>query len=329
MDWKDRKVLVTGAGGFIGSHLVAALLERGARVRAMVRYNSHNYIGQLSALGSDAIARAVIVRGDIRDARFVRTAVEDQDVVFHLAALITIPYSYIAPVSYFETNLTGTLNVLEAVRDSGVARMVQTSTSEVYGSALFVPMDETHPLQAQSPYSASKIAADKAVESYVRSFSVPAVTVRPFNTYGPRQSPRAILPSIVIQALAGREIRVGSLDPVRDLTFITDTIDGFLLAGLAEGVVGETINLGSGAGYSVRELVDKVRTMVGTSAPVVVEEERIRPEASEVVRLISSNTRAKEKLDWSPAVSLDEGLARMIPWFRENTGYCDAAAYNV
>lgn len=329
MDWSGRKVLVTGAGGFIGSHLVSALVERGARVRAMVRYNSRNDIGQLRALGDDALRQLQIDRGDIRDARFVRTAVENQEVVFHLAALITIPYSYVAPASYFETNLTGTLNVLEAMRELGTPRFVHTSTSEVYGSALFAPMDETHPLQAQSPYSASKIAADKLVESYVRSFAVPAVTVRPFNTYGPRQTPRAILPSIIMQALGGSEIRVGSLDPVRDLTFVKDTVEGFLAAGSASGVEGETLNLGTGQGYSVRDLVDTVQRLAGTSAPVVVDEARIRPAASEVARLVSSSARAREKLGWASRVSLEQGLERTIDWFRSSSSYYDASNYNI
>lgn len=329
MDWKAKKVLVTGAGGFIGSHLVSALVDAGANVRAMVRYNSLNNHGQLGSLSAEARDAVEAVRGDIRDARFVRSSVAGCDVVFHLAALITIPYSYVAPGSYVDTNVTGTLNVLEAVRDSGDVRLVHTSTSEVYGSARYTPMDEQHPLQAQSPYSASKIAADKLVESYVRSFEVDAVTVRPFNTYGPRQSPRAVLPSLLIQALANVDLRVGSTDPVRDLTYVSDTVRGFLLAGSASDATGETINLGTGAGFSVKELIEKVRAVTGCTSHVVVDASRIRPAASEVDRLVSDNSRARALLGWSPAVSLDEGIAMMIPWFREHPHFYDAAIYNV
>ncbi|MEO8192473.1 MAG: SDR family NAD(P)-dependent oxidoreductase [Gemmatimonadales bacterium] len=329
MNLKGRKVLVTGAGGFIGSHLVEALVSRGAEVRAMVRYNSLNRVGQLDSLDEKTKNAIEIIRGDIGDSRFVDHAVKGTDVVFHLAALITIPYSYIAPGSYVETNVVGTMNVLEAVRDSGSARMVHTSTSEVYGSAVYTPIDEKHPLQAQSPYSASKIAADKLVESYVRSFDVPAITVRPFNTYGPRQSPRAILPSILIQALAGDTVRLGSLDPIRDLTYVTDTVEGFLLAATADDLEGVTVNLGMGEGFSVQELVERVSAVVGRKLQVVVEKARIRPEASEVTRLVSDNTMARERLGWKPRVSLDQGLRLMLPWFRDNAGYYDASRYNV
>ncbi len=329
MNWKNKQVLVTGAGGFIGSHLVAALLEQGARVRAMVRYNSRGAKGHLDDIDNTNPENLSVACGDIRDSRFVHTAVEGCDVVFHLAALIGIPYSYEAPASYVDTNILGTLNVLEATRGFGTARLVSTSTSEVYGSAQYVPIDEAHPLHAQSPYSASKIAADKLVESYALSFNLPAVILRPFNTYGPRQSPRAILPSLILQALTGDTIRVGSLTPVRDLTYVTDTVDGFLLAGSEEGVEGATINLGTGAGYSIGELLAKVCEVVGRHPEVVVDQERIRPDSSEVTRLLSSNALAKEKLGWSPKVSIDEGLKRMVLWFRENQGFYDASFYNI
>jgi len=329
MNWNGKNVLVTGAGGFIGSHLVSALLERRANVRALVRYNSRNSHGQLSDIPRSVRGRLDVISGDIRDTRFVRNAVDDQEVVFHLAALIGIPYSYIAPSNYVDTNVLGTLNVLEAVRDAGISRVVSTSTSEVYGTARYVPIDEAHPLQGQSPYSASKIGADKLVESYHLSFDVPAVTLRPFNTYGPRQSPRAILPSLVLQALNGDVIRVGSLDPVRDLTYVSDTVNGFLLAGSVEGIEGQTINLGTGTGSSIRELVDKTCDAVGRRPEVVVDEARIRPEGSEVHRLISSNALAMEKLGWYPTVSIDEGIRAMVPWFRENPNYYDASIYNI
>lgn len=329
MSWKGKKVFVTGAGGFIGSHLTARLLELGADVRAMVRYNSRNSKGQLDDIEIPADAKFETVAGDIKDSRFVRASAEDREIVFHLAALIGIPYSYAAPSSYIDTNVIGTLNVLEAVRDTGAKRLVQTSTSEVYGSAIYVPIDEKHPLQAQSPYSASKIAADKLVDSYHASFDVPTVTVRPFNTYGPRQSLRAVLPSVVQQALMSDEIRVGSVDPVRDLTYVTDTVNGFLQAATADGVEGKTINLGTGTGYAVSELIEKACAAAGRNPPVVVEEKRIRPAASEVSRLISSNALAKDILDWQPKVSIDEGIGLMLPWFRDNPHYYDASVYNV
>jgi NAD dependent epimerase/dehydratase len=329
MSWQNSKVLVTGAGGFIGSHLVSSLLAEGAEVRAMVRYNSRSSRGQLSDLGETPRERLTVAAGDVRDARFVREAVDGCDVVFHLAALIGIPYSYAAPGSYVETNITGTLNVLEAVREAGTPRMVATSTSEVYGTARYVPIDEEHPLQGQSPYSASKIGADKLVESYNLSFDVPVVTVRPFNTYGPRQSPRAILPSLILQALSGDSIRVGSLTPVRDLTYVSDTVAGFLAAATAKGVEGETINLGTGVAYSIAELVERVCEVAGRKPPVVVDEERIRPDSSEVMRLVAGNDKAREKLGWTAKVSLDEGLKLMVPWFRENPNYYDASVYNI
>jgi dTDP-glucose 4,6-dehydratase len=329
MSWNNKTVLVTGAGGFIGSHLVSALIDAGADVRAMVRYNSRGATGHLAGIATANGNNLSVLYGDIRDSRFVRDSSEGCDVVFHLAALIGIPYSYEAPSSYVDTNIIGTLNVLEAARDMEVGRVVNTSTSEVYGTAQYVPIDEKHPLQGQSPYSASKIAADKLVESYHLSFGLPAVTLRPFNTYGPRQSPRAILPSLILQALRSDEIRVGSLKPVRDLTYVTDTVAGFLLAGSVEGIEGETINLGTGSGYSIGELVDIVCTVVGKHPTVVIDEERIRPDTSEVMRLLSSNELARRKLDWSPAIGLEKGLELMIPWFRENPDYYDASRYNV
>ena len=329
MNWNGKKVLVTGAGGFIGSHLVSRLLAEGADVRAMVRYNSMNSPGQLAGIDTSGGGSLSVLAGDIRDSRFVAGAAAGCEVVFHLAALIGIPYSYVAPSSYVDTNILGTLNVLEAVRESGTRRLVCTSTSEVYGSARYTPIDEAHPLQAQSPYSASKIAADKLAESYFLSFDVPVVTLRPFNTFGPRQSPRAILPSLVLQALTSDTIQVGSLDPVRDLTYVSDTVNGFLLAGVVEGIDGETINLGTGTGHTIGELVGKTCEVVGRKPEVVTDPSRIRPAASEVMRLVSSNDLAREKLGWSPEVSLEQGLAMMVPWFRDNPDYYDANVYNI
>lgn len=324
-----KKALVTGAGGFIGSHLCAALAAEGVRVRAMVRYNSRNDWGQLEHLGADVLSSLEVLSGDIRDPFFVASAVEGCDVVFHLAALIAIPYSYSAPQTYVETNITGTLNVLEAARRHGTARVIHTSTSETYGTALYVPIDEAHPLQGQSPYSASKIGADKLAESYFRSFGLPVVTVRPFNTFGPRQSPRAVIPNIIIQALAGEPIRLGSLDPVRDLTYVADTVAGFVAAASRDGVVGETINLGTGEGISIGDLVPIVLDAVGADLPVELDAERVRPNASEVFRLISDNRKAADLLKWSPRFSVREGIEAMVPWYRENLGRYKPSLYNV
>jgi NAD dependent epimerase/dehydratase len=319
---KSKLCAVTGAGGFIGSHLVEALLERGARVRALVHYNALGCVGNLAFLDPKVLdsERLEIVAGDVRDARCVRDLVRGASRVFHLAALIGIPYSYVAPESYIQTNVRGTLNVLEACRDAKVDRVLHTSTSEVYGTARTTPMDERHPLQAQSPYSASKIAADKLAESYILSFGLPVTTVRPFNTYGPRQSMRAIVPTAMVQALSERcaEIRVGSLDPVRDLTYVEDTARAYCEIACAplEKVRGRLYNLGTGEGVSVAKLIHKIQRILGTDKPVVVDESRVRPEASEVRQLISNPSRVKEEAGWSASVSLCEGLRRTAQWLR-------------
>lgn len=327
MNWNGKRVLVTGAGGFIGSHLAERLVAEGARVRAFVRYTSTNQRGWLD--GTPASEQMEIYAGDIRDSGNVMRAMEDCDVVLHLAALIAIPYSYVAPDSYVRTNIDGTLNVLEAARRLGTPRVVHTSTSEVYGTALRVPIDESHPLQGQSPYSATKIAADKLAESYYRSFELPVVTIRPFNTFGPRQSMRAVLPTIIAQALAGTEIRLGSLTPTRDLNFVSNTVDGFLLGASVEGIEGETINLGTGREISVGELAQQILKLVGRDLPIHSEEQRMRPERSEVNRLLADNTRALEKLGWAPRVEFEDGLQQTVDWVRENIDTSRAHVYTV
>ena len=308
---------VTGADGFIGSHLVEALVTRGARVRALALYTSLGTRGWLDALPGDVLAQVEVVSGDVRDPEQMRAFCAGADTVFHLAALIAIPYSYAAPRSYLDTNGHGTLNVLEGVRRAGVRRMVHTSTSEVYGTALRVPIDEGHPLQGQSPYSASKIAADQMVEAYVRSFDVPAVTLRPFNTYGPRQSARAVIPTVVGQVAAGRrEVRLGSLEPTRDFNYVADTVAAFLAVADAEDkVVGEVFNAGSGREVSIGDLVRTIARVMGADVDVVADPERRRPAASEVMRLLADRTKLEVATGWAPATSLEEGLAATAEWF--------------
>ena len=325
--WQGRPVLVTGAGGFIGSHLAERLCELGARVRALVHYNALGSRGWLDH--SPLTQKMEVVAGDVTDQDFVRNVVGSTEVVFHLAALVGIPYSYTAPASYVKTNISGTLNVLQAARASGCSRVVHTSTSETYGTARYVPIDEEHPLQAQSPYAASKVAADKLAESFHLSFGLPLVTVRPFNTFGPRQSARAVIPTIIQQCLAGGPVRLGSLTPTRDMNYVKDTVAGFVCAGAAEGVVGETINLGTGREVSIGDLAAKIAELTGSMAGVVIEEVRVRPPKSEVQRLCSSNDKAKRLLGWSPSHSLDEGLAATIDWMRQNPTLANAGSYTV
>ena len=310
---------VTGAGGFIASHLVEALLLRGWQVTAFVHYNGRGDWGWLEAHHARPPAGLTVVRGDITDPHVVAAALAGCGVVFHLAALVAVPYSYEAPASYFRTNLDGTLNVVEAVRRHDAKRLVHTSTSEVYGSARRPLVDEAHPLQAQSPYAASKIAADKLVESYVSSYDLPAVTVRPFNTYGPRQSARAVIPTIITQALAGPVVRLGALAPVRDLTFVSDTVAGLIAAAEAVGVEGEVVNLGSGEAVSVGELAQAILDLVGSGATVVVDPARERASRSEVQRLVSDHGKARRLLGWQPVVPLREGLRTTVEWMRERT----------
>jgi NAD dependent epimerase/dehydratase len=310
---------VTGADGFIGSHLVEALAARGDRVRALALYTSLGTRGWLDALPADVLGSVEVVAGDVRDPELMAKFCDGADTVFHLAALIAIPYSYVAPRSYLDTNAGGTLNVLEAVRRAGVRRLVHTSTSEVYGTAQRVPIDEDHPLQGQSPYSASKIAADQMVEAFVRSFDVPAVTLRPFNTYGPRQSARAVIPTVVSQVASGRrEIKLGALDPTRDFNYVADTVDAFLAVGDAEDkVVGQTFNAGSGREISIGDLVRTIARVMGASVEVVADPARLRPQGSEVMRLVADRSRLEAACGWAPAHTLEQGLTATAAWFAD------------
>lgn len=316
MDWKNKTVLVTGAGGFIGSQLVEALLSEGARVRAFVRYNSRADPGLLRLLPAELSERLEVISGDVRDMQTIYAAVRDCELVYHLGALISIPYSYRHPAEVASVNFMGTLNLLMACRELGTARLVHTSTSEVYGSARRVPIDEEHPLQGQSPYSASKIGADKLAESFYCSYDLPVVTVRPFNTFGPRQSARAVIPTIITQALSGKTIHLGNLGTTRDFTYVQDTVRGFLLAGSVAGVEGGVFNLGTGSEIRIGDIAERIALKVGHQVEIVVEPQRLRPEKSEVLRLISDNRLAHDKLAWEPLVSLDEGLDKTIAWMR-------------
>jgi UDP-glucose 4-epimerase len=317
--WQSRRVLVTGADGFIGSHLTEALLERGARVRAICQYNSQGDWGWLRSRQSQPSDNLEVWLGDIRDPGWVDQACAGMEIIFHLAALIAIPYSYAAPQSFLETNVGGTLNILEAARHHAPQRVVHTSTSEVYGTPASLPIRETHPLQAQSPYAASKIAADQMAAAYYCAFDLPVITLRPFNTYGPRQSARAVLPSVLLQLLAGqREVALGRLDPRRDLTYVSDTVEGFLQAGLAPGVEGNTVHLGTGHAVSVAELFAIACEVLKVQATVREEATRLRPRKSEVLALLSDPTQAAQRLGWQARVSLEEGVARTAAWLREH-----------
>jgi len=317
MNWGDKRVLVTGAGGFIGSHLTERLVELGAKTRAFVRYSSTGSWGWLdqSPLKNDI----EVVLGDIRDQDTVVHALAGVDVVFHLAALIAIPYSYQAPLSYVRTNVEGTLNVLQAAQRANAEVVVHTSTSEVYGTARTVPIDENHPLQGQSPYSASKIGADKIAESFYLSFGLPVVTVRPFNTFGPRQSARAVIPTIITQALNGSEIRLGNLEPTRDLNFVADTVEGFIKAAETPKAIGETINLGTGREISIGDLAALILKLMNRDLPIALEDARVRPENSEVDRLCADSRKGQSILGWTPKYSLEEGLSATVEWIREHS----------
>jgi len=331
MKLNKKQVLVTGATGFIGSHLVQRLIADGAKVVAMSHYRGDPTLHNLEFLSPDERAAITVKRGNIEDRSFVMSCVEGCDVVFHLAALISIPYSYVAPGSYVATNIGGTLNVLEASRACRTPRVVHTSTSECYGTAQFTPMHERHPLQGQSPYSASKIGADKLVESYWCSFELPVVTIRPFNTFGPRQSARAVISTIINQLVTAPQspLRLGSTTPVRDLTFVTDTVAGFIAGATAEDALGEVINLGRGDGITIGELAQKIMRATGVETRIETEAQRVRPEKSEVRELISDNTKARQLLGWQPTVSLDEGLRQTIAFVRQHPHLFRAAEYGV
>lgn len=327
---KGKRVLVTGADGFIGSHLVERLVQLGANVRAFCLYNSSGSWGWLDSSPKE-LRDAIDVRlGDIRDARFVNAACEGVDTVFHLAALIAIPYSYLAPESFIDTNIRGTMNVLEAARLHGVRRVIHTSTSEVYGTPATLPIKETHPLQAQSPYAATKVAADQLAISYFLSFNVPAVVLRPFNTFGPRQSVRAVLPTIIAQMLSGaRTIQLGRVDTRRDMTFVSDTVEGFVKVAVADGVNGEVIQLGTGRTTSVKEMFEIIRGHLGVDAVIELDPRRLRPDPSEVLVLQSDPALAKARIGWTPEVSLEQGLANTIEWTRANMAGIKAGVLHV
>ena len=327
--WRGRKVAVTGAGGFIGSHLVEQLVLEGARVKALVHYNGRGEWGYLEELPPSILAEIEVCPGDVTDAFTMRTFVADQNVVFHLAALIGIPFSYSAPQLYVNTNIQGTLNILEGCRSEKVGRLVHVSTSEVYGTAQYAPIDEKHPLQGQSPYSASKIAADKLVESYHRSFGVPAVTVRPFNTYGPRQSARAIIPAIIIQALKNKCVRLGSLEPIRDLSFVKDTVAGFLSVAAGLGLEGRTLNVCSGSGLSIGQLATMILRVMDVRVEIIHDQSRVRPESSEVMKLEGDSNLIRVLTGWQPKYSLNEGLQETISYVVKNLDRYKAAGYAV
>lgn len=328
MGLEGTPVLVTGAGGFIGSHLAERLVESGATVRCLVHYNGSGTWGWLDT--SPLVGEMDVTMGDISDPESVHRALESVDVVFHLAALIGIPYSYSAPYSYVRTNIDGTLNVLQSARALGTQRVVHTSTSEVYGSPLEIPIRESHPLQGQSPYSATKIAADKMAEAFYLSFKVPVTTVRPFNTYGPRQSARAVIPTIISQFLSGaKSIKLGNLDPTRDLTYVSDTVEGFMAAATAADVLGKVTNLGTGQETSVRDLARLIGEIMDSDADVSVDSSRVRVSGSEVTRLCSDNREAKRLLEWQPSVDLREGLSRTVEWMKERTDLYRPGTYVV
>ncbi|AFM39673.1 nucleoside-diphosphate-sugar epimerase [Desulfosporosinus acidiphilus SJ4] len=326
---EGKRVLVTGAGGFIGSHLTENLVRNGAKVRVFIRYNSRDGRGNLEDLEPRILDEIEIVAGDLRDADVIERSLKGCDTVFHLGALVGIPYSYKNPREVVETNVMGTFNVLTAARDLGVERIVHTSTSEVYGSARYVPIDENHPLQGQSPYSASKIGADKLAESFYAAYDLPVVTVRPFNCYGPRQSARAVIPTLITQAVASQEIRLGNIETLRDFTFVTDTVDGFLKASQREAALGKVINVGSGKEISIGELAQVIIKTLGSKAQIFIDESRVRPKRSEVNRLLADNRLAKEILGWEPRVSLEEGITKTMEWISGHLNRFQIGKYQI
>lgn len=331
-EFSGKKVLVTGADGFIGSHLVEALVATGASVVAFVYYNSFNSWGWLDSLSSAVLDEIKIVSGDIRDPHGVAAAMDGCDIVFHLAALIAIPFSYNSPDAYVDTNIKGTLNVLQAARQHAVSRILVTSTSEVYGTARYVPIDEKHPFQGQSPYSASKIGADRLAESFYKSFELPVTIVRPFNTYGPRQSARAVIPTLIMQFLEKVDcIHVGDLQPTRDFNYVEDTVSGFLALAASEQSIGEEVNIASCSEISIQGVLDLLSNIFDYTPKILVDQQRLRPVASEVQRLLGSNSKIRELTDWSPQISFEDGLRKTIVWFADdaNLGRYKTSMYNV
>ena len=323
---KNKKVVVTGAGGFIGSHLVEELLSIGAEVTAFVRYNSKSDFGFINNLKNNNLT---ICQGDLRDFDSVNNAIKGKEIVFHLGASVGIPYSYVNPWDAFETNVRGTLNVLTSVKNFNIEKMIHTSTSETYGTAQYTPMDELHPLKGQSPYSASKIAADKLVESFWLSYDTPVATVRPFNTYGPRQSARAIIPTIINQALTKNKVSLGSLDPKRDLTFVRDTVAGFISIANSPKTLGEVVNLGSGSAISIGDLANKIIDLIGTDVEINFDGSRERPEKSEVMHLCGDTSKVFELTGWNPEIDINEGLRLTIDWIKSNLDLFKSEIYTV
>lgn len=325
-----KKILVTGADGFIGSHLVEELVKQGKNVKAFVYYNSFNTWGWLDTLPNEIKNEIEIFTGDIRDSNGVRTAVQGIDSIYHLAALIAIPFSYHSPDSYVDTNIKGTLNVLQAARDQEVNRILVTSTSEVYGTAQYVPIDEKHPFQGQSPYSATKIGADRLAESFYRSFQLPVTIVRPFNTYGPRQSARAVIPTIIMQLLSGkREIELGALTPTRDFNYVKDTVSGFISIADCEKAIGEEINIATQSEISIGELTNKIIALLNVDANIICDEVRLRPDKSEVNRLLGSNEKIKNLTGWRPRYSIEDGLKMTVEWIEKNLKHYKTDIYNI
>jgi len=317
--YKSKKVFITGAGGFIGSHIVEELLLQGAEVTALVHYNAFSSIGNLQYLEPELLSKIKIEFGDVTDSFQIQKLTKGKDIILHLAALIGIPYSYVAPATYISTNISGTLNVLEAAKTNNIEKVIITSTSETYGTAIYAPIDEKHPMQGQSPYSATKIGADKIGESYFLSFNLPVCIVRPFNTFGPRQSQRAVIPTIINQVLHSNVIKLGSLNPVRDMLYVKDTAKGFLMAAANNNTSGEVINLGTGVGYTIGQITNMIQEILGTNKEIQLDLQRIRPEKSEVFKLICDNSKAEKLIGWKPNYTLKEGLVEAINWMNRKT----------
>jgi len=330
MKLKNKKVLITGAAGFIGSHLAERLVRNQCQVRAMVHYNSQGRCGNLELLPDNIKKSIEIYSGDVCDIINVKNAIKGCEIVFHLAALVSIPYSYNCPHSFVNTNVMGTLNVMQSCLENNVKKVIHTSSSEVYGTARYVPMDENHPLQGQSPYSASKIGADKIAESFFKTYELPVTIIRPFNTYGPRQSARAVIPAIVAQILSGKEtIKIGSLEPVRDFNFVNDTIDGFIKIAQSGNISGEVINIGSGKGITVRELINHITKITQKKVLISSDKKRIRPIKSEVTKLICANGKARKLIGWEPKYTIEEGLSITVDFIRNNLNLYNSEIYNI
>ena len=329
MKLSNKSVLVTGAGGFVGSHLIEALVQKGVKVKAFVHYNSRNDWGMLEWIDRKVSDQIEVVSGDIRDSDCVRKIIKDQEIVFHLAALIGIPYSYVNPLDVAETNIQGTLNLLLAAKESGIEKFIHTSTSEVYGTAQYVPMDEKHPINPQSPYAASKASADQLALSFYYTYELPVGIIRPFNIYGPRQSARSVIPSIIMQALTKDEIKIGSLTTSRDLTYVTDSVKGFIQFAECQETTGEEVNLGSENEVSLKHLIELVERNLNKKVKIVQDKERIRPEKSEVEKLVSSSEKAKKLFEWKPEIGMDQGIQKTITWIKDNIDFFKKEIYNI